>query len=691
MLPGESAGQEADRQLALEQLHLDAAAEAREKAARYRLASHTEMRTAVALSPLAAVGYHLLPDRRWPGTRRAQVDLVVVGPGGVFIVDTKAWADVSVVLGRVFHGQDDATDELGALLDLVQTAQEDLAEVGLAPSEVRVLVVLAGRSGVDVLAGGLRIVGEKDALRAISSYGRRLTSSQVDLVLARTIRLFPQVHAPAPAIASVPEPVLPAPSDQIHPDVLLSEEEVSEALLAGLLAEPIEEWMSFLHPHQAKAVCRSFSGPSRIRGPAGTGKTVVGLHRAAYLARTRPGKILVTTYVRTLPAVLGTLLTKLAPEVVGSVEFAGVHGFAHQLLRDRGIDVRIDRAGIATAFEAAWARADTDALGAHSEDQRYWRDEIGYVLKGRGLTTYDQYADLQRTGRRRALQPSQRRAVWALYESYQNELRRRRVHDWEDIILMVEQELRREPLPEPYTAVIVDEAQDLSCAMVRLLHSLVGNAPDGLTLIGDGQQSIYPGGYTLAEAGVSIAGRGVVFDVNYRNTAQIVSFASLLVDGDEYADIEGVIARGDTPSSVPRSGPDPVIFRYSTWAERDAAVVERIRAVTSEVGTVLGDVGVLCTSHKVLGYITGALDASGIAWIDLEAYDGTPVEAVKVGTIKRAKGLEFKQVLLPDISPRQTSNVRPSDPAEFEHWQLARRELYVAMTRARDGLWVAIR
>ncbi len=113
---------------------------------------------------------------------------------------------------------------------------------------------------------------------------------------------------------------------------------------------------------------------------------------------------------------------------------------------------------------------------------------------------------------------------------------------------------------------IVDEAQDLSAAMVRMLHSLVGDAPDGLTLIGDGQQSIYPGGYTLAEAGVSLAGRGVVLDVNYRNTAQILAFASRMVDGDEFADIEGEIEKGNRPVLVPRSGPQPVIERCASRA-----------------------------------------------------------------------------------------------------------------------------
>src|SRR5690606_18530042 len=131
---------------------------------------------------------------------------------------------------------------------------------------------------------------------------------------------------------------------------------------------------------------------------------------------------------------------------------------------------------------------------------------------------FGQYADLLRTGRGYRLTLDQRREVWHLYETYDAELRAQGVCDFADAILLAEGELRREPLTDPYSAVIVDEAQDLSCAMVRMLHGLVGEAPDAFTLIGDGQQSIYPGGYTLAELGISLAGRGVVMDVNYRNT-----------------------------------------------------------------------------------------------------------------------------------------------------------------------------
>ncbi|MGA4670074.1 nuclease-related domain-containing protein [Propionibacteriaceae bacterium Y1923] len=166
MAAGDSAGAEAQRQLALARAHEQAAAEAVAAAARYGIAEETERRTASTLARLAGIGYHLLADRAWPGTRRAQVDLVVIGPGGVTIVDTKAWAEVSIQQDRLFRGEADVTDELDSLASLLATTRAGLAECGLAPGEVHALIVLSGRSGIDAtLRGSAHCWGKGRAAR----------------------------------------------------------------------------------------------------------------------------------------------------------------------------------------------------------------------------------------------------------------------------------------------------------------------------------------------------------------------------------------------------------------------------------------------------------------------------------------------------------------------------------------------
>ncbi|SDC26776.1 Part of AAA domain-containing protein [Sanguibacter gelidistatuariae] len=681
MPAGRSAGVGARREALLAGAH---AAEVSEKA------------TVAALGRLAGVGYHLLADRRWPGSRTANVDLVVVGPGGVFIVDTKWWADVSVAQGRIFRGQDDVTEELYALADLGQTVEADLADVGLSPNEIHPVVVLHGRSGISETVASVRVLGEGDALRFIAGHGQRHTPAAVDLLLARCLDLFPAMgNADAAAHAVAVDPVRPA--DRAWEEPLLSDREIDAALFDSLLASPVEDWMAFLHPAQAKLVRRSFNGPSRIRGSAGTGKTVVGLHRAAYLARMNPhGKVLVTTFVNTLPGVMAQSLARLAPEAVDRVIFTSVHRFARRVLDARGVTVRVDPGKALTAFNLAWVRTGRHSvLGGIDLPVTYWQEEVVVVLRGRGITDFDAYADLARTGRKHRLSLEQRRGVWELHLAYDAQLRALGITDFAGSILLAEAALQSVPYgsapgEESIAAVIVDEAQDLTCAQIRLLHALTGDAPDGLTLIGDGQQSIYPGGYTLAEAGVSLAGRGVVMDVNYRNTAQIVEFASRLVDGDEFADIEGATSRADRTDRVTRTGPEPVLWR-GPQPDAAAALVARVREVLTGVGTDAADIGVLSPTHAGVQGALRALAAAGIPTINLADYEGVPVDAVKVGTIKRAKGLEFKQVLVCAVPAALVAADAqpPAADADRERWDRDRRELFVAMTRARDGLWVS--
>ncbi|MEG8036891.1 AAA family ATPase [Sphingomonas sp. LR61] len=176
------------------------------------------------------------------------------------------------------------------------------------------------------------------------------------------------------------------------------------------------------------------------------------------------------------------------------------------------------------------------------------------------MTRFEQYAGLGRVGREHGLPVEVRQAVWDLHAAYDGGLRMRGLTDWEDVVLLTRDALRERPLAG-YDAVIFDEAQDLSCAMVSLLHSLVGDRPDGLTLIGDGQQTIYPGGYTLGEVGISLAGRGVVLDVNHRNTAENLDFAKEMVSSDSFTDMESVDGAGDAVSAVTRNGPAPVVHR----------------------------------------------------------------------------------------------------------------------------------
>lgn len=690
MAAGGSAGLEAERQLARATALEAEALLARERAENFMAASVSERRTAQALAPLTAHGYHLVADRQWPGSRTAQVDLIVVGPSGVFIVDSKFWREVEVIMGHIYRGDADVTDEFDGLAELAWKTEAALAEVGLAPGEVHAVAVFTGKKGVSGAVNTVELVGDADIARHIARRSGRLTPAMVEKVLKAVLDFFPHVSSPAPVALTIPEPVLESRPVELDIAELPSADEVQAELLEALLAPPIEEWMAFLHPDQAKLVRRSFSGPARIRGAAGTGKTVVGLHRAAYLARSRPGKVLVTTFVRSFPRVLRSLTERMAPDVVDRMEFVHVHGLAKRILDERGVAHNLQGRKASELFNAAWLQA-APRLSSIEPQRDYWKEEVESVIKGRGFTRFEQYADCARVGRRRPLGIDQRRAVWELFVDYESRLRAARIHDYADRILLAEQELARKPL-KGYSAVVVDEAQDLSCAMVRMLWSIGGDGVDAFTLIGDGQQTIYPGGYTLAEAGLSVAGRGVILDTNYRNTAEILEAAATIVASDQYTDIEDATElRYEAARPVARHGRRPIHARFPNTAQHDAALVDHLRAVTTSIDTGLGDVGVLCTNNFDVKRAMRLLENAAIPTIELTDYDGRPTGRVKVGTIQRAKGLEFKQVLLP-WTPAALLTARAAGDADAasrdERAERERRVLYVGMTRARDRLWV---
>ncbi len=203
------------------------------------------------------------------------------------------------------------------------------------------------------------VIGTHDLVGRIRKRGARLSASRVDEVLAAM--LPPRVRADDPTL----------------------DDELTDQLLDGVLEAPIEDWMAFLDPAQAKLVRRSFNGPARIRGAAGTGKIVVGLHRAAYLARSTSGRILFTTYIGTLPKVLESLLERLAPDMVGRVDFVGVRRFATRLLKERGIAFRVSGREARLAFDDAWnAIRASSQLRSSRFSRSYWEDEIKHVIKG---------------------------------------------------------------------------------------------------------------------------------------------------------------------------------------------------------------------------------------------------------------------------------------------------------------------
>ena len=361
-----------------------------------------------------------------------------------------------------------------------------------------------------------------------------------------------------------------------------------------------------------------------------------------------------------------------------------------RLLDEAGVSFRVDPGRAETAFSGAWlAVGRGSALARLDERPRYWKEELDYVIKGRGLTDFAEYAELPRLGRKTPMRAEHREVMWALYAEYERRRRAAGVEDFNDLLILARDLVRQGHETDGYDSVIVDEVQDLTLVGVELLSALAGEGPDRLLLIGDGQQAIYPGGFTLAEAGISVTGRASVLRTNYRNTKQIMEFAGRVVAADSFDDLEGTPESGVRALEVRRAGDEPLVVRARDRASLDAALVTQVLDTQDRLGVPLGDMAVLVHTRAELTRLMSLFARKGVPCVDLQDYDGISSKRLKVGTFKRAKGLEFKFVLLPgliDGPPKPW----PGEAAEAYHERAerTRRETYVGMTRARDGLWL---
>ena len=472
--------------------------------------------------------------------------------------------------------------------------------------------------------------------------------------------------------------------------------------VAKIAAAPIEDWMIFLHPDQRGVVRRRYEGPARVRGAAGTGKTVVALHRAAELAarfaaedgEQRP--ILFTTYIKTLPPIFKSLYGRLPNAIPGAVDFVHVDSLARRVVNEEGLRAPIDTNAINAAYAKAFTHvvAPDTPLGKAKLTRDYLKDEISKVIKGRGISTLDHYLGIERTGRTVPFAEPLRRQVWDLRNAWDAEMSRRDTVDFSDVLLLARDAARGRKAPT-YRAAIVDEAQDLTLVGLHLVRALVNGGagtdrPDGLLLVGDGAQRIYPGCFTLRQAGIEVTGRSTILKTNYRNTAEILG-AAMAIAGDEPVEDLGEEYRRneEVAQSLRAGGVRPALVECSGPADESAFVLKRIRALVESGAVRYGDIGVFVPTNKEVKALTSILRRAGIDHVDLNAWDGTGSDTVKVGTYHRAKGLEFKIVFLPGLDERFPRPERGQGPEEYaEQRSLAVSQLFVAMTRARDALFV---
>jgi superfamily I DNA/RNA helicase len=510
-------------------------------------------------------------------------------------------------------------------------------------------------------------------------------------------------HLPAEAAEALLElatggkpqrPVPPTPTPVVdpfaHPDALRRFRVVeSRDELERALESPWERWAVFLHPAQKELVERRFSGPARIAGSAGTGKTVVAIHRVAYLAKANPqARLLLTSFSSALANALRGklgLLIGSEPRLRERIDVEALDSVVRRLHGQGGEKAKIPtQEKVRDLIRNAAAGVPDLKFGIqflHAE----WRE----VVDAWQIDSWEAYRDVARLGRKTRLPEKQRAALWEVFSRVQSELKKLNLRTLADIYGELTADLVA-GRPRPYDFVVVDEAQDVSVAQLRLLAAMGASRPDGLFFAGDLGQRIFQLPFSWKALGIEVRGRSATLRVNYRTSHQIRMQSDRLLP-EKVADVDGNVEDRRGTISV-FNGPPPTIQTFASEDEEVASVAAWLakRKVDGITGR---EMAVFVRSDAQFGRAEKAVKKADLPFKVLDENLETTHGGVSIASMHLAKGLEFRAVAVmacdDEVVPLQARISSVTDDGDLEGvYDTERHLLYVACTRARDHLLV---
>jgi mRNA-degrading endonuclease RelE of RelBE toxin-antitoxin system len=489
-------------------------------------------------------------------------------------------------------------------------------------------------------------------------------------------------HAPQPVAAGT------GPFD--HPDAqrrFRVMNNVAELELA--LEYPWEKWTVFLHPAQRQLVERDYSGPARVSGSAGTGKTIVALHRAVFLTRSNPdARVLLTTFSDTLANALRGKLRRLISSEPRLGERLEVH--AMNAIGLRLYELNFGRPRLASREEIQQLLQDAAVIiEGHKFSLHFLRTEWEQVVDSWQLDSWESYRDVTRLGRKTRLPEQQRCLLWTIFEKVRAQLRSDNLMTMSEMFSKLAVHIAESKRP-PFDYNIIDEAQDINVAQLRFLAALGGGQANSLFFAGDLGQRIFQQPFSWKALGVEVRGRSRSLRINYRTSHQIRMQADRLL-GPELSDVDGNMEERRGTTSV-FNGPIPIIEALETPGEEISTVGRWLIERVGE-GIKPHEIGVFVRSAAELDRARAAVEQAGLACNVLDEHVETVIDHVSISTMHLAKGLEFRAVVVmacdDEIIPLQERIETVADDADLQEvYDTERHLLYVACTRARDNLLV---
>ncbi|MFF3654426.1 UvrD-helicase domain-containing protein [Streptomyces olivochromogenes] len=517
---------------------------------------------------------------------------------------------------------------------------------------------------------------------------------------------------------------------------------IDEALKDILEEGDFRAWKVFLHPAQAKLVDRRYSGPFRVSGGPGTGKTIVALHRVKYLAEQLPPghskPILLTTFTKNLTTDLrARLASLLEPAQLARVDITHIDQLAARVLNEN----TVSGAGKQRIYDSVALNTLRQIL--LELDEKRWDAEFLYeeweqVILGQSLGTRKAYFDARRAGRGRSVSRPDRAQIWKILEQFTTRLDKDNRETWgqaaeraarfemqraskikerqeykDDIggkdLIHRDDSAGMYYLGHRYQHVVVDEAQDLRPAHWKMLRAMVTPGDDDMFIAGDTHQRIYDQQVTLGTVGVHIRGRAARLTLSYRTTREILNRAMEVVNPKSaqitFDDLDDGTDNLDGYRSVLR-GPAPELVPCDSWDDELAQLATALQTWREELATggadgkprdPRGNIAVCVADREAVNQVMYYLATEAGLTVAELTKDGVKGDGdIHVGTMHRFKGLEYQKLAIvgarDGVIPRAAlvQRYRDTDPQRLAREELkARSLLFVAATRARDTLRIS--
>lgn len=604
--------------------------------------------------------------------------------------------------------------EVPRYVDTTTTATAPVAEVPVAhpPTSASHAPLFADRSDEELLGYGVPTewLAEVKAATEATIFGiaERLPAEAGEALLELATGGSPSV----PVTSSDAADPFAHPDAQRRFRVMANADELQRAL-----DFPWDKWTVFLHPSQRELVERNFSGPARVAGSAGTGKTVVALHRAVHLARIHPAaRVLLTTFSITLARSLRLKIERLVgnePAIASRIAVRAIDEVGIELYRTEHGEPKVPTSAMLRSLlrESQQARQTAQpAQPGQSPDGSkftlpFLESEWSDVVDAWQITTWEEYRTVPRLGRKTRLGEKQRQALWEIFSRVRAQLDERGLVTMPALFAAATTIVRSRTsasvgsAPSDFAAfdfasfdfAVIDEAQDVSVPQLRFLSAMGERGGDALFFAGDLGQRIFQTPFSWKSLGVDIRGRSQSLRINYRTSHQIRQHADRLLPSD-LADVDGVSESRRSTISI-FNGPDPTLIAAAS-PEREAAEVGSWLTTCTGDGMAPHEIGVFVRSPAQLARAREAVRSAGLAAVELDGREDHRPGHVAISTMHLAKGLEFRAVAVmacdDEVIPLQERMESATDESDLEEtYNTERHLLYVACTRARDRLLVS--